>query len=101
VAGARVRCEIDLDHRPAPMPSQAVAADIYEDPLEPRLEARWITERAVAAPGHDHRVMGRVFGLNGVPEDHTRQSICAGQVEIRQLGEDFSAIRARRCSLPA
>ena len=78
--------------------SQAVAADVDEDPIEPGLEPGWIAQRRPPAPGLDERVVRRVLRLDRVAEDGARQTIGGVKMLVGEAQEGGRAL-ARRLGL--
>jgi hypothetical protein len=64
--------------------SQAIAAGVDEDPVEPLLEARRVAQRRPLAPGLDERVVRRVLCLGGIAQDRPGQAIRLVEVLVGQ-----------------
>jgi len=82
----------EIDRWPAPSATHPVPARVHQDPLEPRLEAIRVAERAESPPGGDHRVVRGVLGLERVAQDHAGQPIRSVQLAVSQRGEDRTTI---------
>ena len=99
--GERVaRCGDDLvgdvpgDHPGGP--SQPISAGVDEDPVEPRLELRDVTQRRPLLPGLDERVVGRVLGVRRVTQDRPGEAVGRVEVLVRQAFEGGGGILAAR-----
>lgn len=87
---------------PATTP-EAVAADVDEDPIEPRPEPGWVAERPERSPGANECVLGGVLRIVPVAEDEASQPV--GAVELAPGGAqeallDDRATRVGQESLP-
>jgi hypothetical protein len=79
-----------------PAASQPIAADVDEDPVEPRLEPCWISERPDPAPCPNERVMGRVLGVIEAAEDEAGEPIGAIELMVGESNEPGLGLGRRR-----
>jgi len=93
VDGVQLARVIDLNQRPDPafhLRSAARASCLAiaradEQPMDPRFEAIGVPERAEVAPGDEQRLLGRVLGAIGVPEDEPSDGVEPTNHEPSQL----------------
>jgi len=87
---------LDLDDGSAALPAQSVTTRVDQDPLEPGFEPGWIPKRSIPFPRRHDGVVGRVLGLDPVPQDDPGQSIGRVEVLIGQRREGGASIDDRR-----
>jgi hypothetical protein len=85
---------------PAPT-AKPVAADIHEDPVEPRLEAGRIAQRARRLPGPDQGILGRILGFLLVAQEHARQPVGPIELTVREAQESFAGPGGAQLTLPS
>ena len=90
VAGREGDLGGDVRRLPAPS-SQAIAAGVDEDPVEPLLEARRVAQRVPLAPCLDECVVGGVLRFGLVTQDRPGQAIRPVQMLVGQPGEGGGA----------
>jgi hypothetical protein len=64
-----------LDETDPTVSSHPVSTSIYDDPIEPGLECRWVAQRSRRLPSSDCRVVGDVLGIRSVTEDQTGEPV--------------------------
>src|SRR4029079_18593937 len=80
---------VERDKTDPALTPQAIATDVDEDPVEPSLERRRITERPCRLPRPQQRFLGRILGFVLVAEDQTGQTVCMVKRLRREPAELF------------
>jgi hypothetical protein len=87
---------IDRNEPDDSAPSQAIATDVDQDPVEPRLEARRILERPNLVPRSNEGVVGRVLSVVEAAEDQAGETVGAVELDVRESGEPGLRFGRRR-----
>jgi len=90
------RLGVDRNEPDDPAASQAIATDVDEDPVEPRLEPRWISERPDAIPRTNEGVVRRVLGVVEAAKDQAGETVGAVELDVRESGEPRLRFGRRR-----
>lgn len=83
---------LDRNEGHRPPPSQAVAAGIHQDAIEPGLEARRITQALGLPPGTFERVADGVLGLRGAAEDQPGEPVRPIELALRKHHESLAQV---------
>ena len=92
--GDRLGDRVERDEAHAAATTQAVAADVDQDAVEPGLEAVGVAQGPGRPPGAKERLLGRVLGLDLVAQEQAGQPIGAVQLSCRQATEAIRGIGA-------
>jgi hypothetical protein len=87
---------VDRDEPDDPAASQAIATDVDQDPIEPRLEPSGILQRPDSVPRPDEGVVGRVLSVVEAAEDQTGETVGAVELDVRESGEPGLRFGRRR-----
>ena len=77
--------------------AQSITAGVDEDPVEPLIEPRRVTQRRPLPPRLDQRVVGGILRLSRVAQDRASQTI-GGVEAIGRPGAGRPAARSVGCS---
>lgn len=88
---------VKRDEADAASPPEAVATDVDEDAIEPRLESGRIAEGRCRLPGTQQGVLHGVLGLSPIGQEEARQAIGAVKLASRLLQEALGERIAAGC----
>ena len=89
------RCDRNLGRDVGRLPArgaQSIATGVDEDPVEPRLEPRWVSESRPFAPRLLERVVRGVLRVSRVMQDRAGQAIGRVEMVIGQAQEGLGAL---------